>query len=201
MSVAALRRCKTCGLEAHTEEELEQFAVSKHSPHGRRILCKKCCVAEIRKRLSTDVRYYLAARLTNIWHRCYNPKRDNYPRYGGRGVTICQEWLDNRDAFIDWALANGFQRGLQIERIDNSLGYSPENCTWTTNQENSYNTRRTTTYRDKQTRICFVCRIEKPLTEFYRNKSRVGGRDYLCKLCESVRKKKSRARAHTVKQR
>ena len=192
MIVVVLRRCKTCGFEAHTEEDLEKFVLSRKSPYGRRILCKKCRSADVRKRLNTDDRHYLFKRLIGIIQRCYNPKRQNYPRYGGRGITVCQEWLDDKKAFIDWAQENGFKRGLQIGRIDNSLGYNPENCTWITNKENSLNTRKTTTNYEKETRICSICRIEKPLTEYYRNKSRVGGRDYLCKSCESVRHKNRR---------
>jgi hypothetical protein len=74
-------------------------------------------------------------------HRCENPKRDNYPRYGGRGIYVCDQW-HNPHAFFDWALQNGYSRGLQIDRIDNNGNYCPENCRFVCPKENSRNTRR-----------------------------------------------------------
>lgn len=74
--------------------------------------------------------------------RCYNPKRDNYERYGGRGIRVCDEWLESSTPFIKWALENGYEDGLQLDRIDNSGNYEPSNCRWVTPKNNSRNTRR-----------------------------------------------------------
>lgn len=80
----------------------------------------------------------------SIWRamkdRCENPKNMSYLRYGGRGITICAEWQDIA-IFIVWLEANGYKKGLEIDRKDNDLGYSPDNCRIVTPQQNSRNRR------------------------------------------------------------
>lgn len=65
--------------------------------------------------------------------RCYNPKNPSYHRYGGRGITMCDEWLNDPKAFCEWAYANGYKEDAPygectVDRIDNNKGYSPDNC-------------------------------------------------------------------------
>lgn len=78
-------------------------------------------------------------RLGKIFHtmkyRCYDPKSNRYSRYGGRGIKICDEWLNDVDAFRSWAISNGYRDGLSIDRIDNDKGYCPENCRWVDRSE------------------------------------------------------------------
>ena len=83
-------------------------------------------------------------RLRGIWggikRRCLNEKCSCFNRYGGRGITICDEWLDF-NKFAKWALSNGYRKDLSFDRIDNNKGYEPSNCRWVTNKEQSLNRR------------------------------------------------------------
>ena len=82
-------------------------------------------------------------RLYGVWHsmkqRCYDSNRKDYPRYGARGIRVCDDWFENYSAFKEWALKNGYKRGLQIDRINNDGNYTPKNCRWVPPRENSLN--------------------------------------------------------------
>lgn len=75
--------------------------------------------------------------------RCYNNKSNSYIYYGGRGITICKEWLNNYPDFKKWALGNGYKKGLEIDRKENDGIYESENCRWVTRIDNINNRRNT----------------------------------------------------------
>lgn len=72
--------------------------------------------------------------------RCTNPNNKFYKNYGERGISVCDEWLASLENFYEWAMKNGWVKGLSIDRIDNNGNYTPENCHWITVSENSSKT-------------------------------------------------------------
>lgn len=115
----------------------------------------KSCGCVKNKLMSETLKAYYAAEyrprthgLTNhplysVWHnvkdRCHNPNSSSYNRYGGKGVTVCDEWRESFESFYLWAIQSGYQKGLQIDKdlIGNGLLYSPATCCWLTLQQNS----------------------------------------------------------------
>lgn len=87
-------------------------------------------------------------KLYSLWKtmkaRCYQPKNQNYKWYGGSGVTVCSEWLNDPVAFVKWCKENGWKPGLELDKdiLGNGLIYSPETCCFVTHKENCQNRRK-----------------------------------------------------------
>jgi hypothetical protein len=81
----------------------------------------------------------LHIRWKGMLKRCYDKKHVGYKRYGGRGISVCNEWKNDQKKFIEWALTNGYKKELQLDRINNDGNYEPNNCRWATAKVNGNN--------------------------------------------------------------
>lgn len=115
--------------------------------------CKNCASRE-----SAYVHGYSKTKLHNCWLNVRARCKPKNKYYGGRGIKVCSEWNNSFESFRDWALANGYKKGLEIDRIDNDGNYEPENCQFVTRKEQTRNSR--------NNRLIKIGKETKPLCEW-----------------------------------
>lgn len=134
-------------------------------------IVKSCgCIAESKKVNHSEGLDRLRRIYSGMVQRCYNQNSTGYYNYGGRGILICQEWLESRESFIDWALSHGYKNNLSIDRIDVNGNYEPNNCRWATDEVQMENRRPKEEWRKRKRNKFKTCTIDgetKPIREWY----------------------------------
>lgn len=124
-------RCSECGWETNSQMHQIKFLnkVCKHINLAGQYSNENAKLVWKNNRLHKIYRGLLS--------RCYNEKEKTYRWYGAKGIKVCDEWLNNPLTFEDWALKNGYEDGLSIDRKDANKDYCPENCRWITLLDNA----------------------------------------------------------------
>lgn len=112
-------------------------------------------------------------RLHSIWShmktRCTCSTSAVYGYYGGRGIKVCPEWMDSFESFRDWALSNGYNETLEIDRIDTNGNYDPSNCRWATRVQQMRNTRKRRNVSSKFKGVSWCKNVGKWRTQLHAN--------------------------------
>ena len=134
-------------------------------------------------------------RLYRIWTgmktRCYNKNNENFKYYGLRNIKVCDEWKNNFINFKDWAIKNGYDDNLTIDRIDVNKNYCPENCRWATIKEqnnNKRNTKKIKLFNEVNTIRYFADKYSMPRDRIYERSKKNYPEDIILKKEKIVSK-------------
>lgn len=136
-----IRRVLLCRCDCGVEKKIlfQSFTVGRVASCG-------CLQKKIVKEGAFARKHGLSAHpLFTVWkrmiERCTVPNSKNYGNYGGRGISVCDAWINNPEAFVKWCLTNGWQYGLEMDRRNNNGNYDPSNIRFVTRHVNMMNRR------------------------------------------------------------
>lgn len=178
-------KCPICGKVFYKKES-----------NIKKVKGKPCCSLEcsrISRQKYQDLKISVSKdRLHHIWYgmidRCYNSKNEHFCYYGQRGICVFNKWKDDFRIFRQWALNNGYEDNLSIERIDVNGNYCPENCTWITMENQLKNKQNTlkVIYNGSKTRLKDIANIEnisyKDLWANYKKYQDINKAIRICKM-------------------
>lgn len=123
------RECRGCGIKTMAAKR------------DRDRMCRQCALkARATHGLSSRNNPHPLYRvLKSAVSRCTHERSKDYKRYGARGISVCDEWMNNPELFVSWAMDNGYRAGLDLDRRDNDGNYSPDNCRFITHADNCRN--------------------------------------------------------------
>jgi hypothetical protein len=159
-----------CGFEY----DIDLRSVIRHVEQGR-TKCVQCGKHRTHGHKG-KIRHPLYVVWSDMKQRCYDINAKDYPRYGGSGISVCDEWKTDFQSFYDWSIANGWQRGLTLDRFPDQTGpYAPYNCRYVTRRENQANRSNTewVTYQGRRVPLSWLCKSKTHLTAV-RNRLRRG---------------------------
>lgn len=158
--------------------------------------CCKCNKPNLTHGMRGERIYYIWSSMRG---RCNNPNNSDYKDYGGRGIKVCESWDKDFNAFYEWAMANGYQSDLSIDRIDVNGNYEPNNCRWCTLTEQARNKRNTVyvVYNGIKTPISEIASKTGINLETLRARRKSGWSDYdICNIMPNSEESKKRSKGH-----